>query len=465
MAGYAAGSTGWIARVRRSIARFARRTGLRPPLGTVQAAYKPATKPASGLTPSMMPRLSQSRPALPAPPSTFVREYAVPLDRRAEPTHVILRLSIPGFPEAMPQVVYGEHAISAEGNMVIALSPSLAAESHDLGHSWSTHRVAIELPPRGCFTTSLGTRLVCTHTAKTASGGALIYRFDAEWKQTSAPFAVESPWHGSASIGESHGTIMFAEYPDNAAKYRDDAAPVLDARVWRSRDDGVSWSVVKTVPPSLIRHLHTLAPEPGIAGRWWLSSGDRAEEVFVWRSDDDGDSWIDVTEKAPEVPLHRHFTQYARAVQRMTDLVFHDGFMIWGADDWLGYTEKNANDRPAAGSRVYRARTDGPWKVEELGFCGKPVRNIVDVGPAFLLTTEAKYLERGARPDVFLLFKDDLNKVHHIAQIDNYAKGGTGFTYSFASRAASGGTFFSHRGAYDAFRADARILKWELTFT
>ncbi|HWD28514.1 MAG TPA: hypothetical protein VG387_15190 [Rhizomicrobium sp.] len=414
----------------------------------------------------MMPRLSRNAPpheAPPhsAPPSTLVREYALPLDRAAAPLHVILRLSIPGFPQPMRQATYGEHV----GNQVIALSQTLVADSTDLGLTWAMQPVRLAQPPRACFTTSRGTHLVCTHVAKEIPSSALIYRFDAAWRQLGEPFRVPSPWHGSASIGEANGVIMFAEYPDNAAKYRAAPMPILPAQVWRSRDDGANWQVAKTVSSDQIRHLHTLVPEPAAPGRWWLSSGDRDTEVFVWRSDDDGDSWIDVTEAAPDVPMAPRVKRYARAVQRMTDLAFHDGWMIWGADDWLGLSAKNSDERPMPGSRIFRARTTGPWKVEDVGYCGKPVRNIIDVGPAFLLTTEAKHIDMGARPDVFLIFKDDITKVHHVAQIDNYATRGSGFTYSLASRTAQDGTFFSHRGGSDAFRSETRMLKWELIFS
>ncbi|HWA89890.1 MAG TPA: sialidase family protein [Rhizomicrobium sp.] len=400
------------------------------------------------------------RKRAPTPPrAAAMREYATPLHRATAPFHVVLKLSIPELPAR--QAVYGEHV----GRTVVALSPQAVVESSDLGRSWLSRETRIEPGPRACFTTSRGTHLVCTNPAPEAPHGAKLYRFDTAWRQIGAPRDIASPWHGSASIGEARGTLMFAEYPDNVAKYRGDGGPVSSAKVRRSRDDGASWQTVKEVGPDAIRHLHTLVPEPGVPGRWWLSSGDRAGEVFVWRSDDDGDSWTDVTEDAPDVTLHPHFARHARAVQRMTDLVFHDGWMIWGADDWLGLNPQNRDDRPAPGSRIFRARTDGPWKVEALGLCGKPVRNIVDVGPAFLLTTEAKHVDRGARPDVFLLFKDDLATVHHIAQIDNHARGGTGFTFSFASRAATDGVFFSHRATGDVFPSDTRMLRWELIFS
>jgi hypothetical protein len=440
-----------MARLRRGIARFARRNGLRrPPVAELALS---TSIPPSGAT--AMPRLVR---AVASPPVRPSREYATPLARTAVPFQVTLRLSIPDFPQAMPGTVYGEQT----GRTVIALSPGAVAESHDLGASWTMHRVKIPLP-RACFTTRSGTHLVCSHAAKDGSGAAL-YRFDAQWRQQGVPVALGAPWHGSASIGESGGTILFAEYPDNAGKYHADPQGVLPARVWRSRDDGASWQAIKTVSADQIRHLHTLVPEPGVPGRWWMSSGDRDSEVFVWRSDDDGESWIDVTEAAPDVPLHPQYRRYARAVQRMTDLVFHDGWMIWGADDWLGLNAQNGDERPAPGSRIFRAPTDGPWKVEALGYCGKPVRSIVDVGPAFLFTTEAKHIDRGGRPDVFLLFKDDLSKVHHLAQIDHYGKG-TGFTYSLAARAAVDGVFFSHRASKDVVPSDTRILRWELRFT
>ncbi len=457
---------GMIAFLRLALARFTRRTGLRQPKparltsSSLPRLSVPQKNMPASLAASSLPRLAMppDRPASETPSAGLWREYAVPLARKHAPHHVRLRLSIPVFPPGIRDPAYGEHS----GHSVIALSRAAVAQSDDLGRSWRVAPLNLDAEPRCCFTTSHGTHLVCTQNSP---DGARIHRYDAGWRRAGAPFAIGAPWHGSASIGEARGTLMFAEYPDNKAKYHaDDPTPLLPGKVWRSRDDGVSWQLVKTVGPDVIRHLHTLAPEQDVPGRWWLSSGDRSGEVFIWRSDDDGDSWADVTEEQPDVPLHPGYVRHARASQRMTDLAFHDGYMIWGADDWLGFNPQNADERPAAGSRIFRARTEGAWKVEALAFCGKPVRNIVDVGPAFLFTTEAKHLDRGGRPDVFLLFKDDLTQAHHLAQIDNYIARGTGFTYSLASRAAEGGVFFSHRGVYDAFHSETRLLKWEISF-
>ncbi|MBC6981688.1 hypothetical protein [Caulobacter sp. 17J80-11] len=442
---------GAVKRARRSLARLSRRLGLRPPLpGAPTAAPLPL-----------------------APQISLVKEYATPVERRGGISRVRLRLSVPTPPADSERVQFAEHA---QGRTVVALGAGFALQSDDLGRGWMRHPLPIETEAVGCFTTASGARLVATAAQAAPEGDATrawVHRFGADWRADGDALAVSAPWHGSASIGEKDGVVMFAEYPDNAAKYGrkplESLSPVervvVPARVWRSRDDGRTWENVFTASPETVRHLHTLVPDPAVARRWWLSSGDRSEEVFVWRSDDDGDTWTDVTCPAPEIAVHSSFARRARACQRMTDLVFHDGWMIWGADDWLGNAQRfGTDDRPPVGSRIYRARTEGPFVPEEIGYCGFPVRSVVDVGPAWLFVTEAKSVRLGARPEAHLVFKDETDRVHRLAQIDNYALSGTGFTYSVASRVTTDGVFFTRRATGDAFNSKTCVLRWEIAF-
>jgi hypothetical protein len=43
-------------------------------------------------------------------------------------------------------------------------------------------------------------------------------------------------------------------------------------------------------------------------------------------------------------------------------------------------------------------------------------------------------------------------------------RAGRGFTFSKASRAAAGGTFFSYRAPYHLFPSGHQILRWDVTF-
>ena len=451
-----------FADLRKALARFLRRKGLRGPVA----------QPAPGsAAPSGPPRTRTVTRTV----ETEVKAYAVPLDREAWPTRAVLRLSSPRFGDPAVNAVFSEHPLDRDGaasERVIALHDRTAFESRDLGETWTPSALDSAWPVEQSFTTSTGAHIVATQPMAAegdAETHAVIRRFDAAWQPAGEPLRTRSAWHGSCSIGEKDGVILFAEYPINRGKYGSaEHLPltdrlVSDPCVYRSRDDGRTWEKVFCAPATQVRHLHTVTPDPHRPHRWWLTSGDRAEEVFVWISDDDGDTWTDITSDRVDGPLHRNCRP--RAAQRLTDQVFHDGWVIWGADDWLGDVRDVGNgEHPGVGSRIFKARVDGPWLPQEIGYAGPPLRSIVDVGPAFLFISEAKARSVTLRPESFLVFKDDLSRVHRFVQFDNWGENSTGFTYSRASRKARDGVFFSYRGARDVFARSPRFLRWEIEF-
>ncbi|MBX7248810.1 MAG: hypothetical protein K1X35_07100 [Caulobacteraceae bacterium] len=417
-----------------------------------------------------LPHLAASK----GPDQGQVKDYAVPFDRTSFPTRAVLKLSSPRIGPS-GKIGFCHHPLNADGSpsrTVVAVADTSAYESHDLGETWKAYPLEGAEPVEHAFVTSTGHKLVATFAAASpgdAHTRVVIRRYSPDWKPAGEPLETVSAWHGSCAIGEKDGVILFAEYPVNRGKYGNaEKLPltdqlVSDPRVFRSRDDGKTWDVCFQVSAEQVRHLHTVAPDPTRPRRWWLTSGDRAAEVFVWVSDDDGDTWRDITATETVGPLHRNCNP--RAVQRLTDQVFHDGWVIWGADDWLGNVgDWDNGDHPRVGSRIFKARADGPWIPEEIGFCGPPIRSIVDVGPAWLFISEAKAKAVTYRPESWLVFKDELNRVHRFVQFDNWAEASTGFTYSRASRKALDGVFFSFRGVRDVFARGPRLLRWEIAF-
>lgn len=444
---------GALAQVRKSIARFTRKAGLRK----VDMPERPS---ASGRRQAVE-----------------LKEYAVPFDRQAFPRRAVLRLSAPRLGKPSVNAVFAEHPLSADGEAserVLALHNDSVFESLDLGTTWREHKVETQHPLELAFTTSSGHVITCTQPMagpQDIATRTVIRRYDRDWRPAGDPIVVNSPWHGTASIGEAGGVIMFAEYPLNRDKYPglgvEGLSPATrlmsSPRVFRSRDDGRTWEVAFEVPVEQVRHLHTCMPEPGRPGRWWLTSGDRHDEIHVWVSEDDGDSWSEITSRTVKTPLHVSCRPVS--TQRMTDHVFHDGWMLWGADDILGKEPLfGTGEHPRVGSRIFRARAEGPFEPEEIGFCGSPLRSIVDVGPAFLFTSEAKKANVALRPRTYLVFKDELDRVHPFVELDNYAETGTGFTYSRHSRKARDGVFYTYRGAADVFPRSPRLLRWEIEF-
>ena len=157
-----------------------------------------------------------------------------------------------------------------------------------------------------------------------------------------------------------------------------------------------------------------------------------------------------------------------RSIHRYTDLHFDGGHLIWGTDDSLGdlsLETKTLGDEIRPGARMYRATLrDGKLMPEELGWVGPPVRSMVDTGSAWIVLTEAKKAIYSLRPRVFLLFKDEPHRVHHLFDIENFSGEETGFTYSVASRFARNGVFFTNRSGRDGFPSGIAALRWEISF-
>jgi hypothetical protein len=144
--------------------------------------------------------------------------------------------------------------------------------------------------------------------------------------------------------------------------------------------------------------------------------------------------------------------------------------MIWGSDDALSnaveHTSPSASKR-AGGSRVFRADLSAGTMPAVLGYCGPEIRNIVDIGDFYVLITQSTPRFADNKPQVFLLAKhagEPEANVAHLFNVERFADGPTGFTYSLASRRASNGVFFSYRKPTDVFKAQNRILKWQFEF-
>jgi ubiquinone/menaquinone biosynthesis C-methylase UbiE len=330
------------------------------------------------------------------------------------------------------------------------------------------------------FTTADGNHLIQAlgwqgpQDKEPATSHGRIFVFDRNWKLLHQARAGEASWHGTASVGQSGRTIMYGEYFNNSQRYaadfeakKEEYLKVLRPNgVFRSTDEGATWRKVLEFGPMEIRHFHTVVPDPYEPRTWWASSGDTSKECRVWRSRDDGDSWSDVTNEAPDVPLPASHLPYRQSVHRYTDVIVGKDDLLWGADDILGPLDAVSPDLALAdrtGARLYVSPKGDRLMPREIGFIGNPVRKLVDVGDGWMVMTEAKEARLGLRPGVFFIRRDDLS-VTRLFEVDNYIHRYTGFTYSKGSRAARNGTFFTFRLATDALQAEARILKWDVGF-
>ncbi|HEY6654291.1 MAG TPA: hypothetical protein VI028_09210 [Solirubrobacterales bacterium] len=398
--------------------------------------------------------------------------HSVPVDPAFGFSRVVIRLTLPSDARTGR---FGEHVWDEVGQKatptVIATYSDGVAVSEDNGFDW--HHVSLPavkgLNTRSCFTTSHGTHLL--HALADQGQSPVLLRFSRDWTLLDRQELARSSWHARGAIGERNGVIMFAEYPDNVNKYRigrgeelgPDDEPPMSSRVYRSTDDGETWSISFEKDWPEIRHFHTLVPDPYETSVWWLSSGDRQNECRVWRSPDDGMSWREATNPEPDVDLGP-YQRMAQACHRQTDVFITKDELFWGADDWLGGASGELEDLLArrTGARFFASPKGERLDPRVVGWAGNPVRTLTDVGEALIATTEAKHVSRIGNPQVFLISKTDFDLSTELFRPAIFRDDGSGFTYSRASRAALDGVFYSHRSEKDVFDRPGGILRWQV---
>lgn len=140
------------------------------------------------------------------------------------------------------------------------------------------------------------------------------------------------PWHGTFGVGiNSIGTVLFTEYQ---AGYK---SP-LEIGVWRYTGAGSSptktLKVMAADKIGVIRHFHTVIPDPFEVGTWIASSGDVGSQNKLWFSKDDGRTWIEPKLDVSGMPSGK---LDQRRVLRFTSAKFTSkDELIWATDDNLG---------------------------------------------------------------------------------------------------------------------------------
>lgn len=429
-------------------------------------------KPGTHLPVANTGRLKPARlPARPLPllsKEPLQKEYSVPMPPGMPFRHISIILSIPEVTTERNVVRFCEHSLDPDGTpteKVVAGSIGGYYLSEDLGTSWRRIDVeglekvqfvnAFSLPTGSICLQARGLKLNTKQDGQDSAGAVLTVTAEGGVASRSSP--TPHQWHGSSSIDYRDGVLMFADYAPNPPKLHGVDQDRCDSGVFRSTDGGTSWTKVFTRSGRDVRHFHTVRCDPFVPGTWYLTSGDLPAEVKVWVSRDDGLSWYE--EELTE-PTSRF---------RMTDMLFTEEGIIWGSDDTLGVAQRMDDALPRAsrtGARVFFARRDNLKEPIELGYTGQPVRNIVDVGPCWLVITQGSIYSWFTRPRVFLLTKEEPRRFMHLFDVDNHSDSSTGFTFSSCSRKAKDGVFFSVRGKDDVFRNHpSNILKWSIKFT
>ncbi len=395
------------------------------------------------------------------------KEYSALLPEGSGAQKITLRLSVP-FLRGVSKFAFADHVVDEQGRMtqtLLALGTGGFAISRDLGKTWKTVKIkghsghsffqigdigGGEFLVQGFPAQDRASKVIPLDLLVVSEDGAVLAKHPRHSHR----------WHGCRSMGRSGETLMFAEYLSNIAV---NGRRPVDCRVWRSRDRGRTWQVVFQQSGANVRHFHFLQPRPGVAGEWWLTSGDLPNECHIWVSKDAGESWNEVS-----VPKDQYVEAsgelYKRDLFRLTDLVWLGDEVVWGTDDYMG-------SGVPPGARVFKSRIGGRLKPELVGIGKWHFRSAVDIGDHLLFISQksnvAHTSRADARPGVYLMPKNRASGapgLFHVCDLDTYpSRDRPGFTFSKASRAAVNGTFFSYRSSEDVFPAGHRILEWNVT--
>jgi len=394
------------------------------------------------------------------------KEFSVTLPAGYPARRIDVRLSVPALPADSPYR-FSDHVTDELGRptrTILATTTGGFGISRDLGETWKHIPVRAHKTHRFIHVRSIGNSEYLAQAqlerdpTKTVPLDLLV--IDEAGNVRAKHRAHGTRWHGCRAIDQSNGTIMYAEYPSG-----DNPRP---SRVFRSRDRGRSWDVAFERNSEQIRHFHFLQANPRVAGEWWLTSGDNPEECRIWLSKNDGEGWVDYTDIPETIDIDG--ITYPRSIFRLTDLAWDGDEIIWGTDDTLPLV---TGDSP--GARVFRSAIKRPFAPRPVGHCRWHIRSIVDVGEFYFVLTQGSNRGRASpeerKPNVLLMPKKSppgAPGLLHLFDVDIHSpkpRAGRGFTYSKASRAAIGGTFFTYRAPFHVWPAGHQILRWDVTFS
>jgi hypothetical protein len=123
---------------------------------------------------------------------------------------------------------------------------------------------------------------------------------------------------------------------------------------------------------------------------------------------------------------------------------------------------QSSGDGEVVRSRLVRCLQQEPVSVEVLCELGMHIRSMIDIGEAFILISEAKYLQLCPTPQVFLVFKDDMSQVHHLLNIPNPNNLKTSATTSLSSISARDGVFFTQMQRR-LLSDSCEFVRWKVT--
>ena len=373
------------------------------------------------------------------------------------PKTIRLDISAPILPKG---VNFMEHGFNREtrcsDDVIIGAKGKSIFISNDLGYSWQAIFIPGITKVMNTYRTQNGSILVGGPDEENGENNRVVRIRNGKLLESS--LVGLSCWHGTFSIDEQDDVIIFAEYPMNR-KTQENHVP---SSVFKSTDDGISWQNVFTMDYPDIRHFHTCTAINN--GEWLVTSGDSPKQCRFWKSTDKGENWEEITNHNPAVNA---YDSYKQSIHRTVVMHLDDDGCIWATDDPMGPLNEYLNPAGEMVTRSLLVRSEIGDKIEPEVLCslGMHIRSMIDVGSAYILVSEAKRLDIIATPQVFLVFKDDLNICHHIMDIPNPENKINAATLSRSSIRNKDGVFFSRLSRETFSKTHCGVIKWKLTIS
>ena len=319
-----------------------------------------------------------------------------------------------------------------KNNNVILVDKNLIIESKDNGYNYN--KILLNIPNifiiDKCFTTNNGNHILCCRIRDKNIKNA-IYVYNRKWELIINK-DINYQWHGSWSIDENNGVIIYSEYMCS-----EDTLNII-----RSSDHGITWCNVFSIPGkhppwdifpndaslNTIRHFHTCQFDKYTKDTWYASSGDYQNQNKIFRSLDNGKTWQDITPiirilNSNIIKLHA-----IPCIFRHTSEIYSEKYIYWVTDDLL---HEQKSRLVKLDKHKLELTILAPLGAE----CN---RNLIKINNTYAISiSENKFLDKYAL--IYLVnFKEENTKL--IDKIECVRK--TGFTMSISSKNSVDNIFY-----------------------
>ena len=363
------------------------------------------------------------------------------------------------------KAIFGEHILDRKNlkatKKVNARFKNIIYNSDDLGENWRSVELDNMSEIKNVFTTISGNIIISGSDSENLNSHRITL-LDKNLSELNTLITGKFSWHGSYSIDESDGCIMYGEYPPNKSSDKNK----FPSKIMRSLDGGFTWEAILEMGYPEIRHFHTCNSIPFIENGWLVTSGDTPQQCKFLLSKDKGKTWDEINDirQIPELE-DDHFKN---AIHRTVVMQFLDNEFIWATDDIIGPIDKyhEGDGKYDVKSKLIIGKiAEKKMNIEIISGLGMHVRSMIDIGEGWIFITEAKYLDKVGGPQVFIVLKNEIEKPYFLFEIGNSTSRITGGTYSRSSIKSFDGIFFTQMGDGMFDGKSSRSLRWEIELT